>query len=177
MRNVVIVVLTLIGLSCPNVFAQNWTFNSDDLEYVIDLPTANWRAVSRVDVHKHVEFVNGSDQDNGYLRLSKILLEVDKTAANLFRDDEKWNLQRLPGYVACGSCDGEAFRGRLNGRVFSYEYVSNGRTIAGRVYYLEIDKRTFYALRFTVAPEKLRHALGQMDSIARSFRLRSVTPD
>jgi hypothetical protein len=126
----------------------------------------------RVDVHEHVEFVNGTDEVNGYLRLSKILVEVDTTAANLFQQDEKWNLQRLPGYVVCSDCKGEAFRGYLNGTTFSYEYTSRGRTMSGRVYYLRIDKRTFYALRFTVAQDKLQGIRDQMDFIARSFRLK-----
>lgn len=42
----------------------------------------------------------------------------------------------------------------------------------GRIYYLEVDKRTFYILHFTVASEKLASLLEQMDFIARSFRLK-----
>ena len=42
----------------------------------------------------------------------------------------------------------------------------------GRIYYLQLDNRIFYALRFTVASEKLQSLRDQMDSIARSFRLK-----
>ena len=162
----------LVCLNVINASAQSWTFARDSVEYVIDLPSATWRVVPRVDVHEHVDFVNGNDEANGYLRLSKILVDVGTTATNLFQDDEKWNLQHLPGYVVCGDCNGEAFRGHLSGATFSYEYTNRGRTMSGRVYYLQIDKRTFYTLRFTVAQGKLQGMREEMDSIARSFRLK-----
>jgi len=165
-------IVILVCLNALNGLAQSWTFTREGVEYIIDLPSASWRVMPRVDVHEHVEFVNGNDEVNGYLRLSKILVEVDTNAANLFQQDENWNLQRLPGYVVCGDCKGAAFRGHLSGASFSYEYSSRGRTMSGRIYYLQIDKRTFYALRFTVAQDKLQGLRDQMDSIARSFRLK-----
>ena len=171
MRKVLMIVI-LVCLNALNGLAQSWTFTREGVEYIIDLPSASWRVMPRVDVHEHVEFVNGNDEVNGYLRLTKILVEVDTNVANLFQQDEKWNLQRLPGYVVCGDCKGEAFRGHLSGASFSYEYTSRGRMMSGRIYYLQIDKRTFYALRFTVAQDKLQGLRDQMDSIARSFRLK-----
>jgi hypothetical protein len=162
----------LVCLNVINASAQSWTFGRESVEYVIDLPSATWRVVPRVDVHEHVDFVNGNDEADGYLRVSKIFVAVGTTATNLFQEHEKWNLQRLPGYVVCGDGNGEAFRGHVSGATFSYEYTSRGRTISGRVYYLQIDQRTFYALRFTVAQDKLRGISEQMDFIARSFRLK-----
>lgn len=167
-----LIIVTLVCLNSLLASAQTWTFARDGVEYVIDLPSATWRVVSRIDVHEHLEFVNGSNEVDGYLRLTKILVDSDTTAANLFQADEKRNLQRLPGYVVCSDCKGEAFRGYLSGATFSYEYVSGGRTMVGRVYYLQLDKRTFYALRFTVARDKLQGVREQMDFIARSFRLK-----
>jgi hypothetical protein len=116
--------------------------------------------------------MNGNNEVDGYLRLTKILVDSGTTAANLFQSDEKWHLQGLPGYVVCSDCNGEAFSGYVSGATFSYEYISGGRTMAGRVYYLQPDKRTFYALRFTVARDKLQNIREQMDFIARSFRLK-----
>jgi hypothetical protein len=165
-------IVTLVCLNALNASAQSWTFARDGVEYVIDLPSATWRVVSRVDVHEHLEFVNGNNEVDGYLRLTKILVGSDTTAANLFQSDEKWSLQRLPGYEACSDCQGEAFRGYFSGAAFSYEYINGGRTMTGRVYYLQLDKRTFYALRFTLARDKLQGNREQMDFIARSFRLK-----
>jgi len=167
-----LLIATLVCLTSITASAQSWTFARDGVEYVIDLPSATWRVVPRVDVHEHVEFVNGNNEVDGYLQLTKIMVNSDTTAANLFQADEKWNLQRLPGYVVCSDCNGEAFGGYLSGAVFSYEYIRGGRTMAGRVYYLQLDKRTFYALRFTLARDKLQSIRRQMDSIAQSFRLK-----
>ncbi|MFZ0060564.1 MAG: hypothetical protein WAL47_00850 [Pyrinomonadaceae bacterium] len=152
--------------------AQSQTFTRDGLDYALDLPTSVWKAVSRVDVHEHFEFINGEDYSNGYLRLRKRLVGAGTVPEDIFREDEKWELQRLPGYVACSNGTGNEFYGRLRGRVFAYGYVNKGVNMDGRIYYLQLDNRTFYALHFTVASEKLQGLRDQMDSIARSFRLK-----
>jgi hypothetical protein len=118
-----------------------------------------------------VEFVNGNDPANGYLRLRKILVERPATPSELFSQDE-WELQHLPGYVPCSDCKGVAFEGKFSGAVFSYEYVTGGRAMCGRVYYLQLNKHMFYSLRFTVARDKLAELRGEMDVIARSFQLK-----
>ena len=104
--------------------------------------------------------------------LEKILVDPGSTAADMFQHDENWELKRLPGYVVCSECKGETFEGQFTGAAFSYEYVSAGMAMAGRVYYLQLDKRTFYSLRFTVARDRLQSIRDQMDVIARSFRLK-----
>ncbi|HST51359.1 MAG TPA: hypothetical protein VLJ61_05050 [Pyrinomonadaceae bacterium] len=82
--------------------------------------------------------------------------------------DEKWSLRFLPGYVACGACEGEKIDGDLSGMVFSYEYTSGGRLMAGRVCYLQADSRTSYTLHFTGARERLQNLRDQMDAVARN---------
>jgi hypothetical protein len=64
----ILTLLLIIPLSI-NAIAQTQTFTREGVEYVLDLPSPSWRAVSRVDVHEHLEFVNGDDYSNGYLRL------------------------------------------------------------------------------------------------------------
>ena len=171
MRQFLIVVLS-ICFSASAALAQSWTFSSNGVEYVIEFPSATWRAVSRLDVHEHPEFVYGTDEQNGYLRLSKILVKPGSSAADLFQSEEKLRLQHLPGYVICESCNGESFRGSLSGTAFSYEYTDAGKVMAGRIYYLQVDTRTFYALRFTVRQDRLPALREQMNLIARSFRLK-----
>ena len=171
MRVILVVLLLIIPLS-TNADAQTQTFTREGVEYVLDLPSPSWRAVSRVDVHEHLEFVNGDDYNNGYLRLRKKLVTPDTTSEDLFREAEKWELQKLPGYVVCSGGKGTEFNGQLKGTVFSYEFVNQGRNMDGRIYFLRLDNRTFYVLYFTVASEKLPSLRNQMDSIARSFRLK-----
>lgn len=168
-------ILTLLLIITPlsiTANAQTHTFTREGVEYLLDLPSTSWRAVSRVDVHEHLEFVNGEDYSNGYLRLRKKLVKPDTTSEELFSEAEKWELQKLPGYVVCSGGKGAEFSGQLKGTMFSYEFVNQGRNMDGRIYYLRLDSRTFYILHFTVASEKLPSLRDQMDSIARSFRLK-----
>jgi hypothetical protein len=151
--------------------AQAVTFEREGVEYRLELPSYRWQAVKRVDVHDHFDFVNGEDRADGLLRIRRSLVEAGVTPKELHLADEP-NLKLLPGYVGCGSCEGETFSGRLDGAVFSYEYTSGGRAMAGRIYYLQVDARTFYILHFTCERKKLAGALPEADSIARSFRLR-----
>ena len=165
----VILVMLIAGVI---VSGQTRTFTRDDVEYKLDLPSTQWQVISRVDVHNHYEFINGSDPASGHLRLRKIVVDSATNAEELFRRDEKWELQRLPGYVLCGECSGECFEGALAGVVFAYEYVTSGRVMSGRIYYLQVDRHTFYALHFTVSSDKLVSIRTQMDMIARSFGIK-----
>lgn len=168
----IICMASLLLASSVTLAGQTRQFTRDGIEYILELPSPAWQAVSRQDVHDHPEFINGNDPANGYLRLRKVHVNHAATAAELFSQDEKWELQRLPGYVVCSECEGIRFEGRLSGAVFSYEYVAAGRNMYGRIYYLQVDPLTFYSLRFTVARDKLQPMRDQMEFMARSFRLK-----
>ena len=172
-----LLMLCFVMLLSMTINAQPQTFTRDGLDYKLDLPTPSWKAVARLDINEHFDFINGNDSSEGYLRLTKRFTEPVATAADLFRYDEKWNLQRLPGYVVCSSGIGTDFQGRLKGTVFSYEFVHGGINMDGRIYYLQLDNRTFYVLHFTVASEKLQGLRDQMESLARSFRLKWRSPN
>jgi hypothetical protein len=165
-------VVLVICFSAFIASGQGWNFSRNDVEYTMEFPSARWRVVSRVDVHEHPEFIYGTDEQNGYLRLSKISVDSGTSPAALFQFEEKLRLQHLPGYVLCDGCKGDFSGGHLDGATFSYEYAEAGQVMAGRVYYLQVDSRTFYALRFTVAQDRLAALRDQMNSIARSFRLK-----
>ena len=167
-----VLLIALVCFSSLSVQAQSWTFTHDGVDYVLELPSPTWRVISRLDVHDHVDFVNGNDETAGYLRVGKHLVNAGTTPFDLFQFEEKWRLQELPGYVVCGDCKGAAFSGRLNGATFSYEYISVGKVMTGRIYYLQVDQRTFYSLRFTVAQDRFKSIEGQMETIARSFRVK-----
>ena len=151
--------------------AQAVTFEREGVEYRLELPSSRWQAVRRVDVHDHFDFVNGEDRGDGYLRIRRSLIETGATPKELHLADEL-NLKLLPGYVACGTCEGEPFSAALSGAVFSYEFTSGGRRMAGRIYYLQADARTYYILHFTCDRKKLDDAGPQADSIARGFRVK-----
>ncbi|MCM3871994.1 MAG: hypothetical protein ND895_15020 [Pyrinomonadaceae bacterium] len=171
MRRTLIMFLFIISLTVTAI-AQIQPFTKDELDYALDLPSPSWRAISRLDVHDHMEFVYGDDYSNGYLRLRKKFVSAGTGAEVQFRHDEQWELRSLPGYVVCSDGRGTEFEGHLRGTVFSYEYINRGRNMDGRIYYLQLDNRTFYVLHFTVASDKLRGLRSQMDSIVKSFRLK-----
>lgn len=152
--------------------AQGVTFSREGVEYELKLPSGRWRAVPRLDVHEHYEFVNGDDRADGYLRVRKHTVEMGTTAEDLFRREESFTLKRLSGYVECAPCEGERFEGELSGVVFAYEYTAGGRRMAGRVYYLKVNTMTYYSLHFTGEAGELRELKGEADSIAASFRLK-----
>ena len=166
------VIAVLLLTASLALAGQSRRFTRDDIEYVLDLPSPAWQVVYRFDVHRHPEFINGNDALNGYLHLRRIFADQPSTASQLFQQQETRELQRLPGYVVCSECNGMRFNGRLSATVFSYEYVSGGRAMYGRIYYFQIDQRAFYSLHFTVARDRLTAIDEEMDSIARSFHLK-----
>jgi hypothetical protein len=66
----------------------------------------------------------------------------------------------------------EPFNGRLDGVTVSYEFIKNAKPMVGRVYYLQADNRTIYALRFSGLRDKLSRIRNQTDLIARSFKVK-----
>ena len=171
MRRILVSLFLIIPFSLT-VTGQSRTFSTDGLEYALDLPSPSWRAVSRVDVHEHLEFINNNDYSHGYLRLRKKFVNAGTTPQDLFRYEEAWELRRLPGYVVCSDGIGATFDGHLKGTMFAYEYVNQGRNMDGRIYYLQVDNRTFYALHFTVGSDKLQSLRNEIDSIVKSFHLK-----
>jgi hypothetical protein len=171
LRNILLGPLLLFALTLT-VTAQTQTFSREGVEFVMEFPSSTWRAVTRADVHEHVEFINGTDTRNGYLRLRKKVVAPGIDASSLFAKDEKWELSSLPGYVVCSAGKGNEFSGQLKGAWYSYEFVKDGTNMDGRIYYLRANTHTFYVLHFTVASEKLSGLRGEMESIARSFHLK-----
>ena len=127
MRVILVALLLIIAFS-TNADAQTQTFTREGVEYVLDLPSPSWRAVSRVDVHEHLEFVNGDDYSNGYLRLRKKVVRPDTTSEDLFRETEKWELQELTGYVVCSGGKGTEFNGQLKAQCFLTNSLTRGET-------------------------------------------------
>lgn len=138
-------------------------------EYRLELPSERWRVIQEPDsLHEHAEFIYG-DRNDGYLRIRKEVVEAGTTASDLLHRDQDQKLHFQTGYIEGKE---EKFAGRLNGVTFGYEYTSGGKAMAGRIYYLQADNRTIYALRFTGLRDKLTLIRNQTDSIARSFQLK-----
>ncbi|HEV7475304.1 MAG TPA: hypothetical protein VGN90_14720, partial [Pyrinomonadaceae bacterium] len=142
----------------------------DQDEYTIELPSSLWRAIVESDGgHGHAEFVNG-DRLEGYLQIRKEVVDAGTTPSDLAQRDLDQKLRFLPGFVE--GKEEEKFSGRLSGVTVSYEFIRTAKPMMGRIYYLQADNRTIYALRFTGLRDKLARIRNQTDLIARSFKLK-----
>jgi hypothetical protein len=168
MRRVLPFVFVLFGLMAPVAVAQQ-IYTHEKVDYSFDLPSPTWRAILEPDAaHEHPEFVYG-DRLDGFLTIRKEIVEAGTTPAELARRDQDLKLRFLPGFVE-GKTD--PFNGRLNGVTMSYEFVRTGKPMIGRTYYLQVDNRTIYALRFTGLRDKLSRIRNQTDLIARTFKMK-----
>lgn len=163
-----IAILLLVAGSCSLAVAQT-TYTSDQVDYTIELPNAVWRAIIEPDEsHGHAEFVNG-DRLEGYLQIRKEVVDAGTTPSDLARRDLDQKFRFLPGFVEGKE---EKFSGRLSGVTISYEFIKTAKPMIGRIYYLQTDNRTIYALRFSGLRDKLARIRNQTDFIARSFKLK-----
>lgn len=163
-----ILVTAVLALICTAGHAQE-AFTNDRLEYVLEFPSAGWRTITEADAaHQHIEFVYG-DRLDGYLQIRKDVVDSGTSLEDLARRDLDQKLRFMPGFVEGKQ---EKFSGRLNGLMVSYEYVKTGKPMLGRIYYLQSDNRTIYALRFSGLRDKLARIRNQTDFIARNFRLK-----
>jgi hypothetical protein len=163
-----LLVLTLVGLLASVTVAQQ-LYSNDKVEYTFELPSATWRSILEPDAaHQHPEFVYG-DRLDGYLTVRKEVVEAGTTPSQLAQRDLDQKLRFLPGFLE-GKED--PFNGRLDGVTVSYEYTHTGKVMLGRIYYLQADNRTIYALRFTGLKDKLTRIRNQTDMIARTFKLK-----
>jgi hypothetical protein len=168
MQRIALFVLILFGLLGSAAIAQE-LYTNDKVDYSFELPSTTWRVIAEPDAaHEHAEFVYG-DRLDGYLQVRKEVVEAGTSASDLARRDQDQKLRFLPGYVAGKE---EPFKGRLDGVTVSYEFVKTAKPMMGRIYYLQVDNRTIYALRFSGLRDKLMRIRNQTDLIARSFKIK-----
>jgi len=159
----------LFVLTCFLKAGAQEAYTNDQVDYTFDIPSATWRAISAPDAaHEHAEFVNG-DRLEGYLQIRKEAVDPGTTPSDIARRDQDQKLRFLPGFIEGKE---EKFVGRLNGVTISYEYVRTGKPMMGRIYYLQADSRTIYALRFSGLRDRLARIRNQTDLMARTFKLK-----
>lgn len=162
------VLLVLFGLMASVAFAQQ-VYSHDRLEYTFELPSPTWRSITEPDSgHQNMEFVFG-DRLDGLLQIRKEVVDAGTTPTDVARREGDLKLRYLPGFVE-GKL--EPFNGRFDGVIFSYEFVRTGKPMLGRIYFLQADSRTIYALKFTGLKDKLGRIRNQTDLIARTFKLK-----
>ncbi|HEY0657168.1 MAG TPA: hypothetical protein VGD05_01775 [Pyrinomonadaceae bacterium] len=150
--------------------AQNQAFTDANAGYTFDIPETAWKMTAKPSaLSPNVEYVY-NDRRDGHLEVRKLTLKSGELLSELIRDEEE-KLQFLKGYVAGKE---EPFSGNLKGTVFNYEYVSSGRNMSGRFYFLKADASNVYLLRFTGMRDQLRTIRNQTDLIARTFEIKKA---
>ena len=151
-------------------FAQGSTFNDKNVEYTFELPEALWKmTVKPSPATPNVEYVYG-DRMDGHLEIRKMTVRADEMLSDIILRDREQKLQFKPGFVAGKE---ENFAGNFKGRVSNYEFVQSGKNMSGRFYYLKAGDTTVYVLRFTGLRDQLRVIRNQVDSIARTFKIKA----
>lgn len=163
-------ILSLVLMLCGAIAVNAQAFDNPKVEYTFDLPSPGWHLVSDLgDAAQGLEFINGSDRNEGLLVIRKIVVEAGTSAMEAAKRDQDQSQRYRPGFVDGKQND---FAGRVNGVVATFEYTSGGKPMAGLIYYLQTDNRTIYTLRFTGRRDKLALMRNQTDVVARSFKLR-----
>ena len=168
MKRIFSVSFVLVVLLMQVVSAQQ-AYTHEQVDYTFELPSTMWRAIIEPDAaHEHPEFVFG-DRLDGHLTIRKEIVDAGTSASQLAQRDADLKLRFLPGFIQGKE---EPFKGRLEGVTLSYEFVRSGKPMLGRTYYLQVDNRTIYALRFTGLKDKLSRIRNQSDLIARTFKIK-----
>ena len=167
-RGIVVIVTTL--LSAFAVAGQTQRYTVATGQYVLEVPSAHWRAIN-VSGAVYPRGFRYTD-DNGVVRLRirrEIVQHEGISTTDVAERQRQVDRSARRGYVT-GTI--ESFKGTLSGTKYSYEYVSAGKQVATVIYYLRVTNRAIYRIEFT-GPSKMLLALAdQTESIARSFRLK-----
>lgn len=161
---------TLLSLFCVfTASAQTSTFEDKNVEYTFDLPDERWKmTVKPTAASPNVEYVYGTRSD-GHFEIRKFSVRTDEMLSDLILREQDQRLQFKPGFVPGKE---ENFAGNFKGRVFNHEFTQSGKPMSGRFYYLQANPTTVYVLRFTGLRNELLAIRNQIDSIARTFKVK-----
>lgn len=161
--------LVILAILFPStLMGQTRTYTDENLNYVLVLPSAQWRAINVPGIANDTKEFR-SDNGGVRLRIRRELVDADATVADLIQRQQTLHRSSLPGYVKEKV---EPVAGRLNGAKYVYEYVTDGKQTSRVVYYLEANNRMVYRLEFAGSPDLLRSLSGETDFIALSFRVK-----
>jgi hypothetical protein len=163
-------ILILVVVLFPSaVKNQTRPYTDQDLDYVLELPSPKWRAVTVSGIARTSTEFRYEDESFVQLRIRRELVDAGVFPADLVQRQQRFDRFFLVGYVK-GKV--ESFEGRLNGIRYPHEYVTAGKPMAGLIYYLQANNRIIYRVEFTGPPAELWGLADQTELIAQSFRLK-----
>ncbi len=159
--------LALFVIASPAI-AQTGDFSDPNVDYSFSLPDEKWRMTAKPsETGPNVEYVYGERSD-GHLEVRKTTIAKNAELSGVMLDEEQKQRFRQ-GFVAGKD---EPFTGKLKGAISNFEFVSGGRSMIGRFYFLRANDTTVYVLRFVGRQDSLRSIRPQTDSIARTFTVK-----
>jgi hypothetical protein len=165
--------LLLVVCAAPAALAQE-VFEDPEGQYTLSLP-AGWLGIVGQDSlgRKEVNIVF-KVRENGSLKIRR----VDDVDPNLdvmefAKKDEESTLRFMPAYNKVGIEKFLITAGKT-GALVAYDYKTGGQPFTGREYYLRLNEKTIYVLRFRGRQNILSTLRSHTDSIARSFKLKQA---
>ena len=170
--------LACLALLTPAALAQSASevFEDPEGKYVMTLP-AGWLGIVTEDAlgKKDVNVVF-KVRENGALKVRKLDdAPAETEVLALAQKDEEQTLRFLPGYDKLNIEKVPLGPGRSCALV-SYDYKNGGQPFTGRDYFVRVDEKTVYVLRFRGRKNILGTLRSHTDAIARSFKLKTDAP-
>ncbi len=157
-------------LSPFTVAGQNQQYTVATGQYVIDVPSFQWRAITVQGAEYPRDFSFADDNGAIRLRIRRDIVENESVSTkDVAERQRRLDRSARHGYVTEKI---EDFNGTLSGTKYSYEFSRAGKRAATVIYYLRVTKRAIYRLEFTGPSKMLLDLAGQTESIARSFRVK-----
>lgn len=162
------------ALIAPAAFAQTSpeVFEDPEGKYTLKLPSG-WLGIVNEDGlgRKDVNIVF-KIRENGALKIRRVDDPPSTMSIIEFaKKDEQDSLRFLPSYDSLSVEQFIVGAGRT-GALVSYDYKTGGQPFTGREYYLRMNDKTIYILRFRGRHNILGTLRSHTDAIARSFRLK-----
>jgi hypothetical protein len=162
--------IVVLAILFPSTFkAQTRSYTDENVDYVLVLPSAQWRAISVPGIDKDTTEFRYGQEGLVKFRIRRALVDADVTVEDLIQRQQTLHRSSLLGYVKEKVAP---ITGHLSGVRYAYEYVTHGKPTARAIYYLEANNRTVYRLEFAGSPDLLRDISEQADLIAQSFQLK-----
>ncbi len=166
--------LLLLMLFCVSPALAQETFDDPDGQYTITLPSG-WLGIVNTDAlgRKDINIVF-KVRENGALKLRRVEdADPKMEVLDFAKKDEEQTLRFLPAYEKVG-IEKILMSGGRNAALVSYDYKSSGQPFTGREYYIRIDDKNLWVLRFRGRKNILSTLRSHTDAIARSFKLKQT---
>lgn len=168
---VVLISVLSLGAGARPTAAQE-VFEDPEGKFSISLPSGWLGIVTRDSLGRNDVNIVFKVRENGSLKLRRVD-DVDPAMSVLdyAKKDEEQTVRFQPGYDKISLENFLMASVNKTGALLAYDYKTvAGQPFTGRNYYLRIDEKTIYVLRFTGRKNILGTLRNQTDAMARSFK-------